>query len=401
MRCVSFAKLFEEKYATKPKSYWSHTHTKNHSQQTPLQSLKSTALPPLLTKLDLAPPTRHALVKKMSPAEIQLRREKGLCFTCDEKYSPSHKCPNKHYLWFHLDEDDSPDASVLDVMSVPDNTEPILPSEPHLSFNALKGSAGIGTMRFKGFINGLPVQILLDSGSSDNFLQPRIANCLKLSVEPIPHFNVLVGNGSAMVVEGLIKRLEVTIQNHVIELPVYLLPISGADLVLGASWLATLGAHISDYSTLSLKFMLDDKFVTLTGEQNKLPDQAQFHHLRRMIHTDAIAEMYSLHFQHFGPSQDHFLDLPQDMEPELALLLHTYQQVFAVPCGLPPPRSQNHSIPLVHGSNPIKVKPYRYPFSQKQQIEKMVQEMLHEGIIVPNNSPFSSPIILVKKKDGT
>ena len=241
----------------------------------------------------------------------------------------------------------------------------------------------------------------MDSGSLDNFLQPRIANCLKLSVEPIPHFNVLVGNGSAMVVEGLIKRLEVTIQNHVIELPVYLLPISGADLVLGASWLATVGAHISDYSTLSLKFMLDDKFVTLTGEQNKLPDQAQFHHLRRMIHTDAIAEMYSLHFQHFGPSQDHFLDLPQDMEPELALLLHTYQQVFAVPCGLPPPRSQNHSIPLVHGSNPIKVKPYRYPFSQKQQIEKMVQEMLHEGIIVPNNSPFSSPIILVKKKDGT
>ena len=75
--------------------------------------------------------------------------------------------------------------------------------------------------------------------------------------------------------------------------------------------------------------------------------------------------------------------------------------MFDVPSALPPPRSHNHVIPLIHGANPVKVKSYRHPFSQKQQIEKMVQDMLQEGIIVPSNSPFSSPIILVKKKDGT
>nr|KYP49955.1 hypothetical protein KK1_028266 [Cajanus cajan] len=296
----------------------------------------------------------------MSFAEIQLRREKGLCFTCDDKYSPSHKCPNKKYLWFHLDEEEFSNEPVLDASVVTGNIEPQLHSEPYLSFNALKGSTRIGTMRFKGVINGLPVQILLDSGSSDNFLQPRIVVYLKLPVEPIHNFNVMVGNGSALVVEGLIKRLEVTIQNHAIQLPAYLLPRSGADLVLGASWLATLGAHISDYSNLSLKFMLDDKFVTLMGEQTKLPDQAQFHHLRIMFHTNSSAKMYSLHFQNSSNSQDHL---------EIALLLHTYHQVFDLPCGLPSPRSHNHVIPLVHGSNPIKVKPYSYPFSQKQQIE--------------------------------
>lgn len=34
----------------------------------------------------------------MSPAEIQLRRDKGLCYFCDEKFSYTHKYPNKHQV---------------------------------------------------------------------------------------------------------------------------------------------------------------------------------------------------------------------------------------------------------------------------------------------------------------
>lgn len=83
------------------------------------------------------------------------------------------------------------------------------------------------------------------------------------------------------------------------------------------------------------------------------------------------------------------------------LLLNKFKDVFHKPTGLPPPRLQNHNIPLREGKGPVKVRPYRYPQSQKEQIELMIQEMLAEGIIQPSNSPFSSPIVLVKKKDGT
>jgi len=87
------------------------------------------------------------------------------------------------------------------------------------------------------------------------------------------------------------------------------------------------------------------------------------------------------------------------MEPELELLLHTYSSVFSSPSGIPLPRSHVHHIPLLKGLNPVKIRPYRYPHSQKEEIEKLVENILREGSIQHSSNPFSSPIILVKKKD--
>jgi len=151
---------------------------------------------------------------------MQLRREKGLCFTCDEKFSPSHKCPNMQYLFLQLQDEENVDIQP-EPLDISDLVENFNVQKHHLSYNALKGSFGVGTMRFCGSIKGMQVQVLLDSGSSDNFLQPRIAQCLKLPVEPIPDFQVLVGNGNDLIAEGLIKELEVTIQGHSLKLPVY------------------------------------------------------------------------------------------------------------------------------------------------------------------------------------
>ena len=54
------------------------------------------------------------------------------------------------------------------------------------------------------------------------------------------------------------------------------------------------------------------------------------------------------------------------------------------------------------GNNqPIKQRPYRVPYAKQEMVDKMVEGMLKNKIISKSTSPWASPIVLVKKKDGS
>ena len=81
-------------------------------------------------------------------------------------------------------------------------------------------------------------------------------------------------------------------------------------------------------------------------------------------------------------------------------ILYTYSSVFDLPTGLPPSCGEHdHSIPFIPGIQPPNVHPYHYPFSQKNEIEKNIQELLATGVIHPSTSPYSSPMVMVLKKE--
>lgn len=86
---------------------------------------------------------------------------------------------------------------------------------------------------------------------------------------------------------------------------------------------------------------------------------------------------------------------------QIQQLLKEYPHVLTEPVGLPPQRSHDHRIPLLPNNKPTALPPYRYSYFQKNEIERLVKEMLAAGIIRPSKSPYSSPVLLVKKHDGS
>ncbi|GFW64570.1 transposon Ty3-I Gag-Pol polyprotein [Trichonephila clavipes] len=50
---------------------------------------------------------------------------------------------------------------------------------------------------------------------------------------------------------------------------------------------------------------------------------------------------------------------------------------------------------------PINQRDYRVSLTERRIIHEEVQKMLDEGIVQPSESPWSSPVVLVRKKDGS
>lgn len=315
---------------------------------------------------------------------MQLRKAKGLCFNCDEKYSPTHRCKNKRLLLLQWADEppDTQDQEVAEFVMGMENSTSTEEVSPKSSLNAMNSAVASGTMRFTGSIKGQPVKILLDGGSDDNFIQPRIAQFLQLEIQSTAPFKVFVGDGNSLQVEGKVDPLQIKIQGCNLKIPAYLLPIAGTEVIMGASWLDTLGAHIMDYSSLSLQFYCDGKLVTFKGEKEYAPQQTTRHQLHRLHSVKSIVECYQMTVEpsEFSSQEimslpkaadmkaDHtetILKLPEEMPDSLQQILFMYQRVFDIPRGLPPTRLCDHKIPLQHNTNPVKVRPYRYPHSQK------------------------------------
>lgn len=90
-----------------------------------------------------------------------------------------------------------------------------------------------------------------------------------------------------------------------------------------------------------------------------------------------------------------------DIPADINTVIQQFSDVFAEPISLPPRRNDDHHIPLKSYANPVNIRSYRYNVFQKNEIEKQVNKILHNGLIQPSHSPFSSSVLLVKKKDGS
>lgn len=63
----------------------------------------------------------------------------------------------------------------------------------------------------------------------------------------------MVSNSSELSYNQVFKGVQVAIQDHIFEMDLFVMPIGGADLVLGVEWLKGLCPIVTDYASLTIR----------------------------------------------------------------------------------------------------------------------------------------------------
>ncbi|KAA0055708.1 protochlorophyllide-dependent translocon component 52 [Cucumis melo var. makuwa] len=267
---------------------------------------------------------REGLSKRLTDAEFQARREKGLCFKCEEKYYDGHRCKAKEH-------------KKLRMLVVRENGEEF--------------------------------EIIEEDGEEEAIDENPI--------EATTNYGVILGSGAAIKGKGICGKVEIMLGDWKVVDNFLPLELGGVDyegrkvIIRGDPSLTKKG--------VSLKSMMK----SWEGE-----DQGFLVECRVIEGNVTVATFYE---EEDEPTVD----------TAIPLLLRKFEDVFEWPKTLPPKRGIEHHIHLKQGTNLVNVRSYCYAHQQQEEMERLVDEMLASGIILPSTSPYSSLVILVRKKDGS
>ncbi|XP_042027154.1 uncharacterized protein LOC121774327 [Salvia splendens] len=316
------------------------------------------------------------------------KRARGVCYGCDEKFERGHRCARKQLYLLEIDEG----VHAVEIDSDPINEEIGEEENLMISIHAINGSSSRGfiTMRVTGRIGRRALHILIDSGSTHNFLDLQVAKKLGLLLTGVNPVYVDVADGNRLECKSMCKGLQWSLRGTTFVTDVLLLPLRSCDMVLGIQWLETLGDIQWNFKTLTMDFTLNGMRHLLRGGHNEqIVHAVSDREMRKILGHNEGIQLCCIQLNDEGHSelfavQDNGEEKQQIPHP-IQLFLEEQTSAFAEPTTLPPMRSHKHKISLVHDATPVNSRSYRHSALQKNIIEKqdkypipLIDELLKE-----------------------
>ncbi|XP_071905809.1 uncharacterized protein [Coffea arabica] len=329
---------------------------------------------------------------KTSEVVGQRKKEQSFVFQMWGEVYPGHQC-KYGYLNFILEGDEEPEF--LDAIGEHDEYTGHLGQSVDVSLHALTTSVKRKTLRLQGVLEGQTVSILVDTGSTNSFLNAILLKTMELRIAKMTPLRATIADGTTISSELFCPSVTWSIQGYNFSFPLVIMELGMWDMILGVDWMVQYSPITFDFKQLLVRVSEEGGEMVLEGAA-KQPSM-------KLIRGKAVKKFMQQKHKTLtsicSASENSNSDGVSPLPSEISELLHEFSDVFAEPTQLPPERAHDHTIPLKPGAQPFKLRPYRYPHSQKIEIENQVSSMLQTGIIKPSTSPFSSPVLVVKKKE--
>ncbi|XP_074327634.1 uncharacterized protein LOC141665550 [Apium graveolens] len=338
------------------------------------------------------PSTKIPAIKRITPADMAIRREKGLCYNFDEAFVPGHKCAKQQLFLMvgeeateveggdHTEEDQTLSSSEEDTGKEGDD-------DCGVSIHALSGTHGLHTMKFQGFMKGKSVKILLDTGSTHNFVSQSFAKQMTLNTESCRKMKVTLADGTTLNFAQKIVGMSWKMGEIGFSSNFHAIPLGGYDLVLGVPWLQQVILIWFDFNKGEVQFRWKGEKIHLR-QKVETPQKINV----QLDNDDRWLKKEESYFLEQLTNAEVVDETKKNQVPEdVQGLIEEFEEIFDTPKGLPPTRAQDHLIPIIDGSKPINANRYRCPNLQKTEIEKLehlrkVFEILKENKLLVKKS---------------
>jgi hypothetical protein len=165
---------------------------------------------------------------------------KGHCYNCDEKYFPSHKCKEQNIFMAISKDILKEDVETPLVFESPKSTSITPPSDPPeveqiISLNSLNVFFAPQTLKLISYIKHRKVIILVDSGSTHNFIHHHIAQETHCYIHAINNFRIMITNGGSMKCGGHCESMHLQMGDYHMKSHMFAIDMGGCDIVLGAN----------------------------------------------------------------------------------------------------------------------------------------------------------------------
>ena len=125
---------------------------------------------------------------------------------------------------------------------------------PTISCHALDGINTPQTLNIEGDIKNKKVRVLIDSGSTHNFIHCKVSKYLNCFVYPTLEFQLMIAYGGTINCSGKFHNINLTMGKYVLNSPMISIPMGGVDVVLGVHWLQSLGMMAFNFHKFFMKF---------------------------------------------------------------------------------------------------------------------------------------------------
>ncbi|RRT57985.1 hypothetical protein B296_00015838 [Ensete ventricosum] len=134
--------------------------------------------------------SHHLLPKKLIREELHDRSTKDLCWNCNELWSHDHHCKKGHLLLIGPLEDMDEEVQKHEEEVADEEQQPV-----DFTMHTLAGYANPQTIKVGGHLKQQPFTVLIDTTSTNNFMNDKVAAQLMLQNEVYNRLDVEVIDG--------------------------------------------------------------------------------------------------------------------------------------------------------------------------------------------------------------